>query len=109
MIIWMYYILHTIYYTPHIIILARLTSKEIKQVLALCRVSFKDRVAARRSLEEGEILKEEQKCKVCANNLIDSVFLPCGHIMTCTLCGLQLVNCPICKKRIAKVKKIYRA
>ena len=49
------------------------------------------------------------KCKVCANNLIDSVFLPCGHIMSCTLCGLQLVNCPICKKRIAKVKKIYRA
>ena len=48
---------YIIFYTPYIIILARLTSKEIKQVLALCRVSFKDRVAARRSLEEGEILK----------------------------------------------------
>ena len=56
---------YIIFYTPYIIILARLTSKEIKQVLALCRVSFKDRVAARRSVEEGEILKKEQKCKVC--------------------------------------------
>jgi len=89
--------------------LDRLTSKEIKQVLADCGVSFKDRVAARRTLEEWEILKERQKCQVCTNNLMDSVFLPCGHMMTCTLCGLKLVNCPICKKRIARVTKIYRA
>merc|ERR1711962_681546 len=89
--------------------LDRLTSKEIKQVFALCGVSFKDRVTARRTLEEWEILKEKQKCQVCTNNLMDSVFLPCGHMMTCTCCGLKLVNCPICKKKIAKVKKIYRA
>merc|ERR1711962_1630881 len=89
--------------------LDRLTSKEIKQVLTLCGVSFKERVAARRTLEEWEILKEKQKCQVCTNNLMDSVFLPCGHMMTCTCCGLKLVNCPICKKKIAKVKKIYRA
>ena len=49
------------------------------------------------------------KCQVCTNNLMDSVFLPCGHMMTCTCCGLKLVNCPICKQRIAKVTKIYRA
>ena len=73
MIICVYYILHAIYYTSHIIILARLTSKEIKQVPALCRVSFKDRVAARRSLEEGEILKEEQKCKVCTLYIISHI------------------------------------
>ena len=73
MIICVYYILHAIYYTSHIIILARLTSKEIKQVLALCRVSFKDRVAARRSVEEGEILKKEQKCKVCILFIISHI------------------------------------
>merc|ERR1711962_762649 len=89
--------------------LDRLTSKEIKQVLALCGVSFKDRVAARRTLEEQGILKEKQKCQVCTNNLMDSVFLPCGHMMTCTCCGLKLVNCPICKQQITKVSKIYRA
>ena len=54
-----------LYYTSYIVNFARLTSKEIKQVLALCGVSFKDRVAARRTLEEREILKEKQKCQVC--------------------------------------------
>merc|ERR1712217_463488 len=66
-----------------------LTRKEIKQVLALCGVSFKDRVAARRTQEERDILKEKHKCQVCTNNLMDSVFLPCGHMMTCTCCGLK--------------------
>ena len=39
-------------------------------MLALCGVSFKDRVAARRTLEEREILKEKQKCQVHTNNMI---------------------------------------
>ena len=106
----MYHMTHILY----IIDLARLTRKEIKQVLALCGLRFKDWVAARRTSKDGEIMEKEQRCKVCLDNMIDSVFLPCGHMMTCIICGSNLVSwlgvsCPICRKQIARVAKIYRA
>merc|ERR1712107_476906 len=58
--------------------LDRLTSKEIKQVLALCGVSFKDRVAARRAQEEREILKEKHKCQVCILYIITHIIIMQG-------------------------------
>ena len=89
--------------------LTRLSGKIIKQVLMLCGNCCKDRVAARRTVEEGGILEKEQKWKMCRENPIDSVFLPCGHMMTCTQCGSKFVNCPICQEKIANVLKIYKA
>ena len=86
----------------------KLTTKQIKQVLNLCGVGFKDRVFARRRLEESAMLEKEKKCKVCMEKVVDCVFINCGHLMTCTCCGEKLVRCPICQKKIARVAKIYR-
>jgi len=86
----------------------KLTTQQIKQVLTLCGIGFKDRVSARRRIEEGTIMEKENKCKVCMERVIDSVFLSCGHLMACTCCGQKLVSCPICQKRIIRVAKIYR-
>jgi len=86
----------------------KLTTQQVKHVLMLCGVGFKDRVSARRKVEEGAILEKEHKCKVCMERVIDCVFLGCGHLMTCTCCGQKLVSCPICQKRIVRVAKIYR-
>ena len=93
--------------------LAKLTKKEFKKMLKLCGVQFETGVTARRMLllQGGEILERDPKCKVCLENNIDSVFLPCGHMMTCIQCGSKLVNCPICPNMptLAMVNKIYRA
>ena len=93
--------------------LAKLTKKEFKKMLELCGVQFKTGVTARRMLllQGGQIPEKDPKCKVCLDNNIDSVFLPCGHMMTCIQCGSKLVNCPICPNmpRLAMVNKIYRA
>jgi len=86
----------------------KLTTQQVKRVLALCGIGFKDRISARRRMEEGTILEKEHKCKVCMEKVIDCVFLGCGHLMTCTCCGQKLVSCPVCQKRIARVAKIYR-
>ena len=88
--------------------MAKLTTQQVKRVLTLCSIGFKDRVSARRRMEEGAILEKELKCKVCMERVIDCVFLSCGHLMTCTCCGQKLVSCPICQKRIVRVAKIYR-
>merc|ERR1712130_914707 len=93
----------------------RLNTWQVKRLLSMCGIGFKDRVAARRKMEEGAIQEKAHKCKVCMERVIDCVFLNCGHLMTCTCCGEKLVssshytvNCPICQKRISRVAKIYR-
>merc|ERR1712038_1649819 len=53
----------------------KLTTQQVKHVLTLCGVGFKDRVSARRRMEEGAILEKEHKCKVCMEKVIDCVFL----------------------------------
>ena len=88
----------------------RLTNQQVKRLLTMCGIGFKDRVLARRKMEE-----KEHKCLVCMERVIDCVFLNCSHLMACTCCGEKLVssshytvNCPICQKRISRVAKIYR-
>ena len=65
----------------------KLTTQQVKHVLALCGIGFKDRVSARKKVEEGAILERELKCKVCMERVIDCVFLGCGHLMAYTCCG----------------------
>ncbi|KAI4491236.1 hypothetical protein M0802_010332 [Mischocyttarus mexicanus] len=45
--------------------------------------------------EENRKLKEARICKVCMDNEIAVVFLPCGHLATCDQCAPSLVCCPI--------------
>ena len=55
--------------------------------------------------------QKSDKCKICFDNEIDSVFVPCGHIVSCMKCGLRFDSkqCPICKEQISMVLKTYLA
>ncbi|XP_063447591.1 putative inhibitor of apoptosis [Mytilus trossulus] len=51
-----------------------------------------------RSLEEeNQNLKDQQTCKICLDEQIAIVFLPCGHLAACTNCAPALRRCPICR------------
>ncbi|XP_052075900.1 baculoviral IAP repeat-containing protein 2-like isoform X2 [Mytilus californianus] len=51
-----------------------------------------------RSLEEeNQNLKDQQTCKICLDEPIAIVFLPCGHLAACTNCAPALRRCPICR------------
>lgn len=41
-------------------------------------------------------------CKVCTNREINTVFMPCGHCITCDICADHdsIANCPICRTEI---------
>lgn len=47
-------------------------------------------------------------CVICLEQKYNSVFLQCGHMCCCTTCSSPLTNCPLCRKRIEKVVKVYR-
>ncbi|KAL5010196.1 hypothetical protein ScPMuIL_012501 [Solemya velum] len=51
-------------------------------------------------LQENRQLKEQSICKVCMEEDISIVFLPCAHMATCVQCAPALVKCPICRTKI---------
>ncbi|CAK1555295.1 unnamed protein product [Leptosia nina] len=56
--------------------------------------------------EENRQLKEARLCKVCMDNEVSIVFLPCGHLVSCASCSTALAACPLCR---AAVKALVRA
>ncbi|XP_047524934.1 death-associated inhibitor of apoptosis 2-like isoform X1 [Pieris napi] len=56
--------------------------------------------------EENRQLKEARLCKVCMDNEVSMVFLPCGHLVSCGMCSTALTSCPLCR---AAVKALVRA
>ncbi|KAE8574423.1 hypothetical protein XENTR_v10003421 [Xenopus tropicalis] len=50
--------------------------------------------------EQLRQLKEERMCKVCMDNDVSMVFVPCGHLVVCTECAPNLRHCPICRAAI---------
>lgn len=103
--------------------------KELKRILAANFVDFKgccekkellDRVRTlwhskqeinkRKSFmgpdEEEEF---EDQCKICMDASIDCVLLECGHMVTCTKCGKQLTDCPVCRQNIARIVHVFKA
>ncbi|KAH9504922.1 Baculoviral IAP repeat-containing protein 7-B [Bulinus truncatus] len=49
---------------------------------------------------ENQKLKELLNCKVCLQNPVKSLFLPCGDLYACETCANNLSHCPQCQKRI---------
>lgn len=53
------------------------------------------------------------ECTVCFDGEVDTVIYTCGHMCLCHGCGLRLKRqaracCPICRRPIKDVIKIYR-
>ena len=66
-----------------------------------------DAAAVKKLDEENKQLKSDMTCKICMDKYINIVFLPCGHMVACSQCGVALKMCPLCRKYIAgKVKAI---
>ncbi|XP_026749078.2 baculoviral IAP repeat-containing protein 7 [Galleria mellonella] len=59
--------------------------------------------------EENRQLKEARLCKVCMDNEVSVVFLPCGHLVSCARCGAALSACPLCRASVRALVRAYLA
>ncbi|KAJ8315640.1 hypothetical protein KUTeg_007790 [Tegillarca granosa] len=50
--------------------------------------------------EENKQLRDRTLCKVCMEETVSIVFLPCGHLAVCHQCAPALNTCPLCRKFI---------
>lgn len=57
--------------------------------------------------EEYQRLKEQKVCKVCMDEEVGVVFLPCGHLITCVNCAPALRDCPLCRTPIRGTVRTY--
>jgi len=64
-------------------------------------------VLTKRLEDEAYHLKRLKDCAVCMDNVIDTVYLPCGHLAVCAGCANKLgPRCVICNSKAQKIHKV---
>ena len=53
-------------------------------------------------------LINQRTCKVCLDRFYDCMFMPCNHLCCCLQCASALKQCPLCRRKIDKIIKVYR-
>lgn len=60
-------------------------------------------------LQENEKLKDQKMCKICMDNDVCMMFLPCKHLATCEGCSHIVKECPVCRRSIEERIKVFWA
>jgi Zinc finger, C3HC4 type (RING finger) len=69
-----------------------------------------------RQREREERMREAEsstpECIVCMDHAIDTLCLPCAHLVICGLCARQILKasgrCPTCREQIKQIVKVYQ-
>ncbi|KAM7272070.1 hypothetical protein ACFE04_031284 [Oxalis oulophora] len=70
-------------------------------------------VAEGKGIKDGEKNSNNTRrlCAICFDAPRECFFLPCGHCVACFACGTRITEadgiCPICRRNIKKVRKIF--
>jgi hypothetical protein len=51
--------------------------------------------------------QEMRFCSICWENEAEAVFVDCGHMLACMECARPLRDCPVCRRSIKQVVKLY--
>ncbi|KAJ5957977.1 Zinc finger RING-type [Penicillium vulpinum] len=71
---------------------------------------FKDGKRHGKGISYWEVADAElDLCQICYTEEMDAVFAECGHLCSCVTCANLVGLCPMCRKEVKKVIKIYRA
>ncbi|XP_071093157.1 putative inhibitor of apoptosis [Haliotis cracherodii] len=89
--------------------LTTLTSSDTKLATtsSTSRTDPQMRPSSRRLAEENKLLKQRRTCRVCEKEIVSELFLPCGHLVTCSACAPKVNECIMCKKTILGTVKVF--
>jgi len=73
----------------------------IDKILKKQNVKFKSQ---NKKIEQQENCKTAIECIICIENIRNTIFFPCMHLITCESCGFNKIklDCPQCHKKIEK-------
>ena len=56
-----------------------------------------------------EVADEEMAlCKICYESEMDALFYRCGHVAACENCARQVRDCPVCRRPVDAVVRIWK-
>jgi len=58
-------------------------------------------------VKENKTVQNNLLCQICCEQIIGMVYLPCGHVYSCPSCTTVLKSCPVCRKNIIHVIRVY--
>lgn len=71
---------------------------------------YKDGKRHGKGVSYWEVADEEADlCSICYGGEKDAVFIGCGHVCACVGCAGLVDLCPICRRKVKMVVRIYRA
>ncbi|XP_059150224.1 E3 ubiquitin-protein ligase XIAP-like [Physella acuta] len=59
--------------------------------------------------EQNNQLRQQTVCKICMDQEVAVVFLPCGHLVSCADCASAMRDCPLCRSNIKGVARVFLA
>ncbi|KAK6985603.1 tumor necrosis factor receptor superfamily member 11B [Biomphalaria glabrata] len=72
----------------------------------ICQVGLPDNYKSNTEESIQDVKKNNKEmrqlatCKICLDNRIAAVFLPCSHFVSCLDCAMALRQCPVCRTTI---------
>ncbi|CAL1545887.1 unnamed protein product [Lymnaea stagnalis] len=69
--------------------------------------TVQDEEAIRQIKERNNQLRQQTVCKICMDKEVAVVFLPCGHLVSCSECGAAMKDCPVCRVNIKGVVRAF--
>lgn len=58
-------------------------------------------------IEKEPQVEDSKLCKICYVEECIVCFVPCGHVVACAKCALSVDKCPMCRKIVTSVLKVY--
>ena len=71
---------------------------------------FKKRKRHGKGVMRFEVADEEERlCGICMEEEMDCCFYDCGHVAACEGCARQVDVCPVCRRGVKAVVRIWRS
>ncbi|KAL9107438.1 MAG: hypothetical protein Q9227_007635 [Pyrenula ochraceoflavens] len=69
---------------------------------------FKEDKRSGKGVTYWEVAEEDEKlCQICYGEAQDALFYDCGHVCACLECARQVDVCPICRRGVKGVVRIF--
>ena len=56
---------------------------------------------------ENRQMKDAPICKICMDNEVEVVLLPCGHLISFVNCAHKLKDCLVCRQFIKRIVRTF--
>lgn len=60
-----------------------------------------------KSLPEVSIETNSICCKICLKENAETMFIPCGHVISCVQCAVTFDHCALCRQPLEKIMRVF--